>query len=165
MCLPVLLVRLTQVWLNGTEGNLIYPRGPKIQNSQLWILSSWYLTKHMNTWRTKPKFQLACSCETHLILTQGAFNTKEDRIKILFSISFSKTHNELRKKDKMFDSRAKTEDRERRWKEIDGNIVLREILFTRYDNAEQHRKAHEKKPTLLQKSLNIMKKLNYKEMY
>lgn len=65
----------------------------------------------------------------------------------------------------MFDSRAKTKDRERRWKEIDGNIVLREILFTRYDNAEQHRKAHEKKPALLQKSLNIMKKLNYKEMY
>lgn len=56
-----------------------------------------------------------------------------------------------------------TEAREGRWKEIDGNTV-RETLFTRYDNEEQYRKAHEK-TTLLQKSLNSMKKLNYKEMY
>lgn len=100
------------------------------------------------------------------MLTQGAFNTKEDRIRKFFSISCSEAHNEFRKKDKLFDSRAKTtEARRGRWKETDGNTVLRETLFKRYDSAEQRRKPHEKKPTLLQKSLNGMKKLNSQEMY
>lgn len=52
----------------------------------------------------------------------------------------------------MFDSSAKkTEDGKGRWKEIDGNIVLRETLFTKYDNAEQHRKAWEKANTFTEK--------------